>query len=294
MAEFLSYLITGLLVGMLYSLIAIGFVTIYKTTGVLNLAQGEVFLLGAYAVLFFVDQLGLPTWLGIPAAFAALALVGIFTERFTLRSLVGQPILAIILMTLGLSIFLKGIMTFIWSDLVHPLPQVFGTGEMKIMGTNIATQYVWFFVTAIVFSVGLMLFFRYTKIGLMMTAVADDTQLAQSHGINVNIVTAMAWVIACVVTGAGGFMLCSLTGVSPEFAGMGLRALAVVLAGGMESIGGALIMGPVIGVIEFMAAGYLDQYVGGGIREIAAFVVLIIFLMFRPQGIFGWKIIERV
>jgi len=294
MEQFLGYLIPGLMLGTVYTVIALGFITIYRTTQVLNMAQGEFFLLGAYAVFFTVSQLGLPIWLGLFLAFALLALLGASTERLALRPLVGQPVFAIILMTLGLAVFLKGVMVLIWADSILPMPSLFGIGGIKVLSITVPTQYVWFAVISLVISITLVYFFNRTKIGLMMTAAADDIQVAQSCGVSVNKITAAAWMIAAVITGIGGFLLCSITGVYQEMGALGLRSLAVVLAAGMESLGGAMIMGPVVGAIEMLAAGYLDPYVGGGIRDIIAFVVLIIFLLFRPQGLFGWKIIERV
>lgn len=294
MTEFFSYIIPGLLIGTVYTVISLGFITIYRTTGVLNIAQGEYFLIGAYAVYLMVIQFGLPFLIGFPLAVALLAGLGLFTERFTLRPLVGQPILGIILMTLGLAIVLRGIMVLVWSDMLRPMPEIFTKGGVNIFGIVVATQYVWFAVISVIIFIILLLFFHRSKTGLTMTAAADDIQLAQSCGVSVNKITAAAWGIACVVTGVGGFLLCTITGAYAEVGAMGLRSLAVVLAGGMESLAGAMIMGPAVGAIEFLAAGYLDPYVGGGIRDIVAFSVLIIFLMFRPQGLFGWKIIERV
>lgn len=295
MVEFLGYLVPGLMLGTVYTVISLGFITIYRTTGVLNIAQGEYFLLGAYAVYLMVIQVGLPLWIGISLAVILLGILGLLTERFTLRPMVGQPILGIILMTLGLAIFLRGIMVLVWSDDVRAMPKVFmAGGGVNILGITVPIQYAWFTGISITIFIALVLFFNRFRTGLTMTAAADDIQLAQSCGVSVNRITAAAWVIACVVTGIGGFLLCTITGVYPIMGALGLRSLAVVLAGGMESFAGAMIMGPVLGAVEYLAAGYLDPYTGGGIRDVVAFVVLIIFLMFRPQGLFGWKIIERV
>lgn len=294
MEQFLSYLLPGLMRGCVYTLIALGFIVIYRTTGVLNFAQGEFFLLGAYGVYFAIAQAGLPAYAGIPLAFIMLGLLGGLIERLTLRPLVGQPILGIILMTLGLSVFLKGVVVLIWSDIILPVPNFFGSGGIGFLGIPLPVQYIWFAGISICLSTILYLFFTRFGTGLQMTAVADNTQLAQSCGVSVNRVTAAAWIIACIITGAGGYMLCTITGVYPLMGELGLRSLAVVLAGGMESIAGAMIMGPIIGAIEFVLAGYFDPYVGGGLRDVIAFAVLIVFLIFRPHGLFGWKIIERV
>jgi len=294
MEQFLGFLIPGLMRGTVYTVIALGFVVIYRTTSVLNIAQGEFFLLGAYGIYFFVTQLGLQVWIGIPLVFIILCFLGIAIERLTLRPLVGQPILSIILITLGISVFLRGMMVFIWSDCIHPIPTIFGTSGVKFLGVVLPEQYIWFSGFSIFVSALLYGFFTRTRIGLQMTAIADNTQLGQSCGVKVNRVTAVAWIAACVITGAGGYMLCTITGVYPLMGELGLRSIAVVLAGGMESIVGAIIMGPFVGAIEFVISGYLDPFVGGGLRDVVAFAILIIFLIFRPQGLFGWKIIERV
>lgn len=294
MEQFIGYLLPGLMRGCVYTVIALGFIVIYRTTSVLNLAQGELFLLGAYGVYFAVAQAGFPVYVGIPLVFIMLGLLGGFIERVTLRPLVGQPILAIILMTLGLSVFFRGMVVLLWSDVILPVPTIFGSGGVDVLGVTLPKQYIWFAAISISISIILYLFFTRSNIGLQMTAVADNTQLAQSCGTSVNRVTAAAWIIACMITGAGGYMLCTITGVYPLMGELGLRSLAVVLAGGMESIVGAMIMGPVVGAIEFVLSGYLDPYVGGGLRDVVAFAVLIVFLVFRPQGLFGWKIIERV
>lgn len=294
MQEFLGYLLPGLMIGCVYSLIALGFVTIYRTTSVLNLAQGEFFLLGAYFMILTVSLLGFPFWLAVPICFGLLALLGILMERLALRPLTGQPLIGIILMTLGLTVFLRGVMILVWTDMPRPVPTFFGTGGIEILGTNVPQAYLWAAVVSVVLFTALMLFFNRTKMGLMMKATADATQVAQSCGVSVNHVTAAAWIIAAIVTGAGGFLLCTISGVSPAMSALGMKSIAVVLAGGMESFGGSIIMGPIVGAVEFLAAGYFDELVGGGLKEVIAFVVLVIFIVFRPYGLFGWKIIERL
>jgi len=294
MEQFLGNFLPGIMRGCVYTVIALGFITIYRTTSVLNFAQGELFLLGAYGVYFMIAQAGLPSYLGIPFAFMMLGLLGMIIERVTLRPLVGQPILGIILMTLGLSVFIRGVVVLLWSDIIIPVPTVFGEGSARLFGITLPVQYMWFSGVSVCIAIGLYFYFTHSGTGLQMTAVADNTQLAQSCGVSVNKVTSVAWIIACILTGAGGYMLCTITGVYPLMGELGLRSLAVVLAGGMESIVGAIVMGPVIGAVEYVLSGYLDSYVGGGLRDVVAYGVLILFLVFRPQGLFGWKIIERV
>jgi len=295
MAEFLSYLLPGICVGCVYAVIGLGLITIYRTTGVVNLAQGEFFMFGAYAMIFFAFQLGFPIWIGLVMLIAAFAFLGMFTERVLLRPLVGQPIIAIVLMTLALGAFIRGIMTTFWSDQARAVPSLFtGYGGVEIFGANISMAYFWFAIVSVALFGILWYFFNHTKMGLLMKGTADATQLAQSCGVNVNVMTRMAWVIALVACGLGGYLLCTITGVNPAMSTYGLRSIVVVLAAGLESIGGCMIMGPVIGAIEYIGAGYLDPLVGGGIKEVMAFIVLFFFLIFRPQGLWGWKIIERL
>ncbi|HEX75678.1 MAG TPA: branched-chain amino acid ABC transporter permease [Dehalococcoidia bacterium] len=294
MEQFLTFLIPGIFVGMVYALIAMGFVTIYRTTGVLNLAQGEIFLIAGYFMLFLVGGIGLSFWLAIPVMLGMLALVGVITERIALRPLVGQPIMGIILMTLGIGAFLRGVMTLFWTDLVRPVPSVFPLEGVPVLGVMISQAYLWFGVIALVVFIGLWLFFNRTRMGLLMKAAADATLLAQSCGVSVNTVTRMSWIISCITVGLGGYMLTTITGAQPLMGALGLRSLAVVLAGGMESIGGVMLMGPVVGAAEFIFAGYFDPFVGGALKEVIAFVLLIFFLLIRPQGLFGWRIIERL
>jgi len=144
MEQFLSYLMPGLLRGCVYTIIALGFIIIYRTTSVLNFAQGEIFLLGAYSVYFAVAQIGFPVYVGIPIAFIILGLIGLAIERTTLRPLVGQPILAIILMTLGISVFFRGVVVLIWSDVIMPVPTIFGSGGARFFGATLPIQYIWF------------------------------------------------------------------------------------------------------------------------------------------------------
>lgn len=295
MATFLSYLIPGLCVGCVYAVIALGLVTIYRTTGVLNLAQGEFFMFGAYAMILFGFQLGLPVFLGIGLLVLVFALLGAFTERVILRPLVGQPIVAIVLMTLALGAFIRGVMTTVWSDQARAVPALFaGYGGMTILGAKISMAYFWFAIISVSLFALLWFFFNRTKMGLMMKGTADATQLARSCGVNVNVMTRMAWVIALIMCGIGGYLLCTITGVNPAMSAYGFRSIVVVLAAGLQSIGGCMVMGPIIGAIEFLGAGYLDRFVGGGLKEVIAFVVLFFFLLFRPQGLWGWKIIERL
>ena len=294
MAEFLSYLIPGIMTGFVYALIALGFVLIYKCSGVLNLAQGELVLVGAYIFYALSAQLGLPLSISILATFVLAIGLGFLIERLVMRPLIGQPILALIMVTLGIAVIVRGLMIMIWGPATLSLPRLFPVGGVRLMGTSISYEYLFFAIVSVVLFSILFLFFRYTRTGLRMMAVADDQQAAQSVGIRVRTVIALTWAIAAVVSSIGGILLTSIIGIHYSAVGIGLRAIAVVLVGGLQSVGGVLVAGPLIGAIEGLAAGYLDPLVGGGVRDVAAYVVLILVLIVRPFGFFGWKRIERV
>lgn len=294
MGEFLGYIIPGIMTGFVYALIALGFVLIYKCSGVLNLAQGELVIIGAYIFYALGSQLALPLGVAIVATLLIAIAMGFAMERAVMRPLIGQPILAVILVTLAVGGLLRGIMILVWGPNTLSLPRLFPLGGLDILGVSVSYAHLFFVLVSLVLFAILFLFFRFSRQGLSMMAVADDQQAAQSTGVKVTVVLAMAWAIAALVSSTGGILLTSITGVHYSAVGIGLRAIAVVLAGGLESVGGVLIAGPLIGAIEGLAAGYIDPLVGGGMREVAAYIILIIVLMVRPYGFFGWKRIERV
>ena len=294
MSELLSYVIPGIANGSVYSLIALGFVLIYKCSGVLNLAQGELVIIGGYIFYLFTAQLGLPLWAGFLATFLFAMILGVAIERLALRPLLGQPLLALIIVTLVIGGLLKGVMMLGWGAETLSLPTLFPTGGIELVGILLSYEHIAFFIVSIVIGAALLLFFRYSRTGVEMMGTADDSQVTQSLGINVKGILTLSWVIACMVSALGGILMTSITGVHYTGVAIGMRALAVVLLGGLESLGGVLIAGPLIGVIEFVTAGYIDPIVGGGFRDVVPFVVMILALLIRPYGFFGWKRIERV
>jgi len=294
MTEFLGYLICGIMVGSIYSLIALGFVLIYKASGVLNLAQGELVIIGAYFALTFLSIPGLPWAIGAVLTFLSVIFMAFLIERFALRPMIGQPILALILMTLGLSMLLRGLMSAFWGDQTRLSPLVFPEVAIRIGGFTISYQYLWAFIICLTFLIIFSFFFKFTKIGLAMRAVADDQQASQSLGIPIFRIFRNSWIISGIISAVGGILLTSITGIHYSLTVMGLKSVSVVIIGGLESIAGSVVAGPLVGAIEYMAAGYIDPLVGGGFRDVAAYIVLIIVLIVRPYGFFGWKRIERV
>ena len=294
MTQFLNLAVQGLLVGGIYSLFALGFVLIYKSSRVLNFAQGEFLLLGAFVVWSLTVQLGAPLPLAILLSFGVALALGLGVERLMLRPLIGQPILGVIMATLGLAFILRGLWAIIWGAWVRAYPPLFPLKPLNLGGVLVGLEYLWGFVASMAFLGLFALFFKYSRRGLAMRVTADDQDAARSMGVVVKRVFAMAWVIAAMVAMMGGFFLGTIQGLNFSLAGVGLKAFPVVILGGMESIVGLAIAGPIIGMAESLAGGYLDGLVGGGIKEVLPFVIMVIILIIRPYGLFGWKEIERV
>ncbi len=295
MMFFLQLVVTGFSLGMIYALVAIGFVIILKCSNAFNIAQGHFVLIGGYLGYTFLVTLHLPVWLALILAIAAAALMGLVIERLTLRPLVGQPELALIMMTIALSTVLEGIATLVWGGEYKTYHGVLPTMTVSLGQISLPPESLIGLVVSAVCVAILMFVFRYTKIGLAMRATAEDLQVVQSLGIRATTVYAVSWVIACIVGVVGGILLGGVSGVMIPLAEIGLKAFAVVLLGGANSIGGAILAGIILGILENVAAGYLDPLVpGGGFAQIFPFVVMIIVLIFRPYGLFGLKRIERI
>ena len=296
MTFFLQLVISGFALGMVYALVAIGFVIILKCSDAFNIAQGHFVLLGGYLGYTFLVPFGLPIWATLLMAVGAAIIMGLLIERLALRPLVGQPVLAVIMMTIALATVLEGLVTLIWGGEYKAYHGVLPTLALKLGEISIPSETSIGLIVSIAAVGILMLFFRYTKIGLAMRATAEDLQVVQSVGIRATTVYAVSWVIACVVGVIGGILLGGVSGVMTPLAEVGLKAFAVVLLGGVNSIGGAIVAGIILGVLENIAAGYLDPLLpaGGGLAHVFPFIVMIIVLIFRPYGLFGLVRIERI
>jgi branched-chain amino acid transport system permease protein len=295
MTFFLQLVITGFAQGMVYALIAIGFVIILKCSEVFNIAQGHFVLIGGYLGWTFLVPLGLPAWAALLAAIAVAIIMGLLIERLMLRPMVGQPVLAVVMMTIALSTVLGGLATLLWGAEYKAYHGLLPTITMKVGEISIPSESLIGLIVSIICVTLLMLLFRYTKIGLAMRATAEDLQVVQSMGIKATTVYAASWIIASVVGVIGGILLGGVSGANMDLALIGLKAFAVVLLGGVNSIGGAIIAGIILGMLENVAAGYLDPLLpGGGLAQVFPFFVMIIVLVFRPHGLFGLAHIERV
>jgi branched-chain amino acid transport system permease protein len=294
MELFLMTLITGILVGGIYALVALGWVLIYKCSGVLNLAMGELTLIGAYVALTFY-QWGVPFILAVVCTLCVGVALGFLTERIFLDKLIGEPILAVIMVTVGLSFFFRGIVEFIWgTDTKVFTPAIFSIKPITLGFIKISPVYLWSFILAIVLLVIFVSFFKYTRWGLSMQATADDETAALSLGVSARFVYAAAWSIAFMSAGVGGALLGNINGVNISVGYLGLLVLPAVVLGGLNSVPGAIVGGIIIGILENLSGTYLDQYFPGGVKEIMPFAFMAVFLLFKPYGIWGWERIERV
>jgi branched-chain amino acid transport system permease protein len=295
MTFFLQLVVTGFALGMVYALVAIGFVIILKCSNAFNIAQGHFVLIGGYLGYTFLVPFGLPIWASLLLAIGVAIVLGLLIERLTLRPLVGQSELAIVMMTIALATVLEGLATLIWGGEYKTYHGVLPTVTLKLGEISIPPESLIGLIVSIAAVAILMLLFRYTKIGLAMRATAEDLQVVQSVGIRATTVYAVSWVIASVVGVIGGILLGGVSGVMIPLAEIGLKAFAVVLLGGVNSIGGAIVAGIILGVAENVAAGYLDPLLpGGGLAQIFPFIVMIIVLIFRPYGLFGLVRIKRI
>ncbi|WP_031459448.1 branched-chain amino acid ABC transporter permease [Chloroflexus sp. MS-G] len=293
MDRFIQLALSGIANGAIFALVALGFVLIYKSSDVINFAQGELLLIGAYLTYAMVEQFGLWWPVGVIVAVVLAALVGVLIEQLVLRPLIGEPVISVIMVTIGLSSLLRAIVGAIWGTTPRPAPQFLPTDTVTILGANVSIDRIWAFVLAITLFVILTLFFRYSREGIAMRAVADDQQAALSMGISVKKVWAVAWAIAAITAAVGGILLMSIFGgVSGTIARVGLIVFPVVILGGLDSIPGAIIGGLIIGLLQSFAGGYLPPEWGLG--EVVPFIVLLLILLVRPYGLFGQRIIERV
>jgi branched-chain amino acid transport system permease protein len=293
-AFFIQLLVAGLVVGSVYAMIALGFVLIYKSERVINFAQGELLLVGAYLCLWLTVVVKIPFLLSFLITLMSSVILGFAIERIFLRPMIGEPILSVIMLTIGLSALLRGTAIILWGTDTKVFPEVFPPAPLKLGIVEISQVYVWSLVLSVIFLVIFTLFFKYTDIGIAMRATSDDQTAALSMGISVKRVFAIAWAIAAVVASVGGILLGNINGINLSISQFGLKVFPVVILGGLDSIPGAIVGGFTIGLLESLSSGYLDPLFGGGVREVAPFVILVIVLMIKPYGLFGQERIERV
>ena len=294
MDSLISYVVNGALTGLLYALIAMSFVIIYRSARVFNFAQGEIVVVGAFLVWTFMSAFDLPVWVSVPLAILSNMLLGVLIERFVLRPLVGQELFAFVMVTIGLLIFTRGVVLVAWGPEVRFFPAVLPMAALKV-GSLV-------FDRALVIGGGLTLlvaalaswFFNHTQLGLEMTAVAEDHQTALSLGIPVTRSIAVSWAISGLLSTLAAIIFLNGKGMTFLASDIGFAALPVALLAGLESIGGVILGGLIVGIAVGLAAYFLDPIFHGGVAAVFPFVIMVIILLIRPTGLFGWKTIERI
>ena len=290
----LLLLSNGVLIGLMYALIALGFVLVYKATDAVNFAQGEFVMIAGFVVAGCLGVWGVPLWLAVPLALGSMVAFGFVLERVMLRKLIGRPVIAVVMATIGLASILRGIGPFTIFSGTKPLPlpvsdEPFVLGPLFIPPIQLAGG-----VISLAFLAGFSWFFLKSRNGVAMRAVADNQQVAMAMGIDVERYFGLAWAMTGVVSALGGILWGNMLGVDVNLALVGFKVFPVVILGGLDSIPGAIIGGLIVGIVENVAAGYVDPYVGGGTKDFAPYVLMILALMIRPYGIFGKRIIERI
>lgn len=295
LSSLLALVVNGAVIGSVYAMIAIGFVVIYKTTRVMNFAQGELLMIGAYVCLLLTVDYQLPFWFAFVMTAVVCAILGYVIERVVLRQVVGDPVVSIIMITLGLSIVLRAIVGAVFGVSVRVLPTPVPDGAVFVAGTPVSYQYIFSMAFSLLAMCAFAAFFRWSRLGLAMRATSSDQQAAMAMGINVSRIFGLSWAIACVVSAVGGILIATLNGVNLGVSAFGLKVFPVVILGGLDSILGAAVGGILIGIIENVADGAFKTVLNiDGFRDVAAFVVVVLVLMVRPYGLFGQRDIERV
>jgi len=291
---FFSLIVNGISIGMLYALIALGFVLVYKATEALNFAQGEFVMLSGYIAAALLTAKGMPVIGAIIGTIAIMVGFSFALERVVLRPLLGRPIVAVIMATIGLAAILRGLPPLTFGAETRAVPLPIGDDPLVIGPATVPPIQAIGFVVTLIFLGGFTWFFRKSRTGVALRAVAENQQVAAAMGINVERYFALAWAMAGIASAVSGIVWGNMLGVDVQLALVGLKVFPVVILGGLDSIAGAVVGGLTVGVVESLTAGYVDPYVGGGTKDFAPYLLMIVALMFRPYGLFGKRKIERV
>jgi branched-chain amino acid transport system permease protein len=294
MTYLLELLISGIAVGSLYALIALGFVLIYKATGVINFAQGEVMMVAAFIGFHLTTRYGLSFVPAFIMTLVVVALLGVMTERLLLRPMLGEPVFSVVMITIGLSIFLRSMSGILFGHSNRIFPNPFPEEPINLGVMTISHTHVWTTLISFGLMVVFMVFFKYARMGLGMRATANDQETATLMGVSLRRVFALTWALSFVIAGIAGLFLANVMVLNVGLAFTAISAFPAVILGGLQSVTGAIIGGLIIGIVENLAGGYLDQIIGGGVKDVTPFVVLFLVLMIRPYGLFGTEEVERV
>jgi branched-chain amino acid transport system permease protein len=291
----LQLIINGLIIGTLYGVVAMCFVLIYKASQIVNFAQGEFLLIGAWVCWWFLTEFQLPFYAGFLLTLVFMMVFGILLQVLVLRPLIGEPIISVIMVTIGLSIFFQAIINWMFGVFVQPFPPIFETKAVDVLGLNVQPAYLMSLVISVFIMAGFAWFFKYSRLGLAMRATAFDQQVAQSLGISIKQMFAMSWAISAMVSALAGVVVGIVSGVSSALSFFGIKVFPAVILGGLDSIVGAVVGGLIIGVLENLAEFVDGQWLHlGNLYSVAPFYVLVIILMIKPYGLFGTEEIERV
>ena len=292
--EFINYTINGALLGLLYALVAMGFVVIYRASKVFNMAIGEMIVLGAFLLWWAIESRGMHPALGVPVALGISVLIGLAIERLLFRRLIGESVFSMIMVTIGLLILMRGLVLVIWGPQERQFPALFPLAPIILGEMIIPRSLAIGGLIAVVAAVALHWFFNRSRTGLAMSAVAEDYQIALAMGISVRRSIAFAWALGGVLSVITSMVYLSgksLTFMSSE---IGFAALPVALLAGLESIGGLLLAGIIVGIVQGLTAAYIDPLIGGNAAAVVPYIFMLVVLVVRPTGMFGWKRIERV
>ena len=290
--QFLQLVISGIAQGCIYGLIALGFVLIYKATETVSFAQGDLMMLGAFGGLAGMTMLGFPFWLAVPAAIAAMALFGVLTERVVIRPILGQPAFSIVMLTIGIGYVARGLITMlpgIGTD-THTLPVPYRNVTWNAGGLILSAEHMVVIAATAVLCAGLFAMFRYSKLGIAMQASSQNQLAAYYMGIPVKRLNGLVWGLAAAVAAIAGLLLAPITFVHANMGFIGLKAFPAAVVGGFGSLPGAIVGGLIIGIVESLSGFYLPE----GFKDIAAYVVVLIMLMVKPNGLFGDKLTKKV
>lgn len=291
----LQLTINGLIIGTLYGVVGMCFVLIYKASQVVNFAQGEFLLIGAWTCWWLLTAWNIPFFWGFLIAVCFMMVFGIAVQMVVLRPLIGEPIISVIMVTIGLSIFFQALMKWMFGTFAQPFPPIFSVAKVDILGLQVQTAYLMSTGVSLAIMAGFAWFFKYSRLGLAMRATAYSQQVAQSLGISVRQVFALSWGISAAVSAVAGVVVGIVNGVSSALSYFGIKVFPAVILGGLDSVFGAVVGGLIVGLLENLGQYVDSQYLKwGNLYEIIPFYALIIILMIKPYGLFGTRDIERV
>jgi len=292
MIAFLQQVISGAAVGIVYALVALGFVMVHKSTQIFNFAQGELMMLGAFAAYTFIILFGLPFWLGAILAIASVAVFGAVLDRLLLRRMVGTKPFTIFMLTVGIGFCIRSIVMLVpmWGTDTYSLPSPLQGRIFSFGGLIISADHAVILATAALVTTALFLFFRFTRLGLAMRAIAQNPLAASYLGVRVDSLFSIVWALSAAAAALAGVMLAPLSFVHADMGQIGLKAIPAAVLGGFDSLPGAIVGGMIIGIVESLAGFYCPE----GVKDVAAYVVLLLVLAVKPRGLFGHPDVKKV